>query len=391
MHLDTMTVLVLNGVVVALCGVLFILNTAFHGNDSVGRIWSMAFIAAIVVTIAHGSSMAGQMIWWAIVAANVALAIAVGSVWAGLRCYNGRSSGLWVVAVISALVFAATLLHGEPAGQWAGATELWISVALMSVFGAIEAMRGRLRRKFSGRMLAATLWIAAAAAIMRAVVFAADGATGTVFVTYLNTGNFSVLSLCLIVLITVAASTLRAEHASGGAPGDLTVGMYSESGVLTATAFVQAASDHVKRAKHSEAGLALIGADIDNLPEINVAFGRGAGEEAIVWFAAQLRLSAPVLSVIGHQASGRFLMLVNAASVVESCAVAERVRATLVDGPLKEASQIRLTASFGIADTFDHGYTLTALMVAVSAAIDGVKVNGGNDIAVPPATTVPLE
>lgn len=382
MHLDTMTLFVLNGVVVALCGVSFILNTAFSRNDSVGRIWSMAFIAAMMVTIAHGASATGQVIWWASVVANLALTVAVGSLWSGLRRYNRRSRGFKVIALISVLVLATTLLHGEAAGRWAGAAELWIGVAVLAALGALEAVRGRLRRSLSGRTLAVALWVAAVVATARAIVFTVDGVTGALFLTYFNTANAAALSLCLVVLMTIAAATLRAEQASGRAVGDLTDGIHSAAGVLSAAAFLQAATDHLDRAKNARVGLVLIGADIDNLPEINTAFGRVAGDEAIARFAKKLRLSAPALSIIGHRASGRFLVLAGAASAAEARALVERIQTTLVDAPLKDASLIRLTVSFGIADTFDHGHGLAALSGAVNAAIDTVKVRGGNDIAV---------
>ena len=388
MNLDTLTLLVMNGVIVALCGMSFILNTAFHRTDSVGRIWSLGFIAAMVVTIAHDASATGQLIWWAIVVANVSLTIAVGSLWAGLRRYNRRSRGcLWVVGAISVLVLSATLLHGESAGRWAGAAELWIAVAVLCLLGALEAVRGRMRRNLSGQILAVALWVTAAAATARSIVFTVDGETGALFLTYFNTANATALSLCVVVLLTIAVSALRAQQMSGSAVGDLTDGIHSAAGVLSAAAFGQAATDHLSRARNAGVGLAVIGADIDNLPEINVAFGRVAGDEAIASFASKLRASAPVLSIIGHPASGRFLVLVGAGSAAEARAVAERMQATLVDEPLKEASLIRLTASFGIADTFDHGYALTALSIAVNTAIETVKERGGNDIAVELAAT----
>ena len=382
MHLDTTTLLVLNGVVIALCGVSFILNTAFKRNDSVGRIWSLAFIAGMMVTITRGTSENGQMIWWAIVVANVTLAIAVGSVWAGLRRHNDRSRGFWMIIIIGLVVLAATLWHGEAAGMWAGAAELWFALAALCAAGAVEAVRGRLRRNLSGRILAVALCVAAITAAARAIVFIVDGPNGAVFLTYFNTANAAAISLCLVVLITISASTLRGEQASDRAVGDLTDGIHSAAGVLSAAAFAQAATDHLARASTAGAGLALIEADVDNLPEINVAFGRVAGDEAIARFTVKLRSSAPVLSLIGHRASGRFLVLAGAASAAEARALTERIRMTLVDDPLKESSLIRLTASFGIADTFDHGYDLNALSNAVTVALNSVKKNGGNDIAV---------
>lgn len=384
MELDTLTLLLINGAVVALCGVSFILNTAFQQNDPAGRIWSMAFIAAMVVTITHGSSVDGQLIWWSNVLANVALCVAVGSVWGGLLRYNGRGRrvGFWVVAAVSVLVFAATLLDGEAAGRWAGAAELWVAVGILAALGAIEAARGRLRRNLSGRILALVLWVTAVTAVTRAIVFTRDGATGSVFQGYFNTANITVLSICLVVPLSIAVSVLRAQQVQGSAVGDLTDGIHSAAGVLSATAFGQAATDHLARAQNAGTGLALIGADIDNLPEINISFGRAAGDEAISRFARKIRASAPVLSIIGHRASGRFLVLAGATTPDEARALAERIQAKLVDEPLPQTSLIRLTASFGIADTTHHGYDLTTLGSAVNDAITEVQRGGGNDITV---------
>lgn len=383
MELDTLTLLVINGAVVALCGVSFILNTAFQQNDPAGRIWSMAFIAAMVVIIAHSSSVNGELIWWTNVLANVALCVAVGSVWGGLLRYNGRRrQGFWVIAAACVLVFAATLLHGDAAGRWAGAAELWIAVGVLAALGAIEASRGRLRRNLSGRVLALVLWVTAITAATRASVFTIDGATGSVFQEYFNTANVTALSICLVIPLSIAVSVLRAQQVQGSAVGDLTDGIHSAAGVLSATAFSQAATDHLARAQNAGTGLALIGADIDNLPEINISFGRAAGDEAISRFAEKLRASAPVLSIIGHRASGRFLVLAGASTPDEARALAERIRAKLVDEPLPQTSLIRLTASFGIAETTHHGYDLTALGGAVNDAIAEVQGCGGNDIAV---------
>jgi len=380
-ELDLPTLLVLNGLIVMVCGVVFILNTAFNRNDSVGRIWSTAFIAAMVVTIVNGSTENGPIIWWTIAVANVAWVIALGSLWSGLRRYNGRSRGFWTLAVISFLILGATLLHGEPAGRWAGAAELWISLALLSVLGAFEAVRGRLRRNLSGQVVAVALGAAATAAALRAMVFLRDGSAGKTFIIYFNDANFAVFSLCLIVLTAVAVSVLRAEQGSSHAVGDQTDGIHSMVGVLSASAFTQAATDHLARAHRAGVPLVLIGADIDNLPQINVAFGRAAGDEAIARFATQLRSCAPVLSVVGHRASGRFFMLAAVDSLREARSIVEGLQAAIVDEPLKEASHIRLTASFGIANTLDYGYALTALSIAVSTAVATVQVRGGNDTA----------
>jgi diguanylate cyclase (GGDEF)-like protein len=217
---------------------------------------------------------------------------------------------------------------------------------------------------------------------MRTVVFLIDGSEGAIFTTYFNSINSALLTMLLIVTASIAVSILRAERVRNNAVGDYTVGLYSGAGVLSASGFAQAAADHVQRAEHRNVGLAVIGADIDKLPELNTAFGRVAGDQAISVFAQALRGAVPVMAVVGHPAAGRVLVLSAVASSEEAMELVERIQLTLVDEPLAESQRIRLTASFGLADTFGHGYDLDALMDAANGAVDEVKRTGGNNIAV---------
>jgi len=253
---------------------------------------------------------------------------------------------------------------------------------LMGAMGGVEALRGRMRRNVNGRIFAIVLFVVAIFYSGRAIAFFLDGVDSATFVTYFSSGTTSILNMALIITACIAASILRAERVGSNAVGDIAVGIHSAAGVLSGASFRQAATDHLQRGERAALGLAVIGADIDNLPEINTAFGRVAGDEAIARFADTLRGSAPMMSLIGHPAAGRFFILAAVGSATEAMAIAERMQNALVDGPLGESFQVRLTASFGIADTFDHGFDLTALSEAAGRAIDVVKHRGGNDIEV---------
>jgi diguanylate cyclase (GGDEF)-like protein len=382
MQLDGATLQVLSGLIVILCGVSFILNTALNQNDPPGRLWSLAFVAGIMVTVGYGVYLVSAAAWWTIAFANVALAIAVGALWAGSRVYNGRSSGFRIVGALALVVGVFSVIPGAGGGEWAGAVPLWLVVAVLGGLGGAEALRGRLRRNLNGRILSVVLFLAAIFHLVRAIVFVVQGPTSSTFVTYFDSGPTSILNMTLIVSACIAVSILRAERVGSTAVGDITVGIHSAAGVLSGDSFRQAASDHLQRAEKKQLGLALIGADIDNLPEINTAFGRNAGDEAIARFAETLRGSAPLMAQIGHPAAGRFFILAAVASATEARAITERIQNALVDEPLGESYQIRLTASFGIADTYDHGLDYDALVDAAARAIDSVKQRGGNDIAV---------
>jgi diguanylate cyclase (GGDEF)-like protein len=389
MQLDGPTLQIISGLLVILCGVSFIFNTALNRNDPPGRLWSLAFIAGIMVTVGYAIYVISDEAWWTIAFGNAALVVSVGALWAGTRVYNGRSSGFLVIGALTLVIAVISLVPGESGGEWAGAGPLWLVVALLGALGGAEAMRGRLRRNVNGRILSIVLFIVAGFYTARALTFIFEGPESRMFLVYFDSGTTSVLNMSLIVTACIAVSILRAEGAGSNAVGDITVGIHSAAGVLSAVSFRQVATDHLERAARAEQGLAVIGADIDNLPEINTAFGRAAGDEAIARFADTLRSSAPLMAQIGHPAAGRFYVLAAVGSATEARTITERIQNALVDGSLGESYQIRLTASFGIADTFDHGYELTGLTAAVGHAIGLVKAQGGNDIAVVTETVTP--
>jgi diguanylate cyclase (GGDEF)-like protein len=378
MQLDSATLQIMCGLLVVLCGVSFIFNTALNRNDPPGRLWSLSFVGGIMVTTAYAVYLLSADAWWTIAVGNAALVFCVGSLWAGSRVYNGRNSGFLLVAGLAFVITVISFLPGASGGEWAGAGPLWLVVALLG------------GRNVNGRILSLVLLIVTGFYTLRAVAFIVQGPDSAVFNAYFDSDTTSVLNMSLIVTASIAVSILRAEGAGSNAVGDITVGIHSAAGVLSATSFQQAAADHLERAERAELGLAVIGADIDNLPEINTAFGRVAGDEAIARFADTLRSSAPLMAQIGHPAAGRFYVLAAVGSATEARTITERIQNALVDGPLGESYRIRLTASFGIADTFDHGYALDGLTAAVGHAIGVVKAQGGNDIAVATETVTPL-
>ena len=382
MPLDAATLVTVSGLVSVICGVSFMVNTAFLRSDGPGRIWSMAYIAAIMSAVSYGLHMQGPDGWWAVVVGHVTLTIAVGGLWSGLRLYNGRGSRLWIVLLVAGCVLAASLLHGPAEREWTATAELSAAIGLLSGLGCVEATRGALRRNLNGRILAFAFGAVAVFSIGRAVAFLVQT---DAFIASFNQGITALVNISFVIAATIAVSVLRAEQGGRTAVGDRAVGIHSAEGALSSAAFAQAGTDHLDRATERGVGLAVIGAEIDNLPAINAAFGRRAGDEAINEFTRTLRAALPVMSLIGHRDSGRFLVLARAASPTEALALTGRIRTAMVQNPLSRLSSIRLTASFGIADTFDHGHDFQTLCAAADAALRVVQEAGGNDAAVAPA------
>lgn len=384
MPLDQLTLLAVSGVIAVLCGMSFVLNTAFSRSDATGRIWSVGFIAGILGAISLTIYAMSPTTWIALIIGNAALPVALGSMWSGARLFNGRTSRFGVVVVVGALVALAVIVRGPDAGGWAGAVEFNLGVAALALCAALEMFSRRLKRNVNGRIASVVFWLVGGFYAARTVALIVDGHDGTFFTSVFGSATVTFANTVLLVTLSIALATLRAERA-GDAVGDFTEGIHSAAGVLSAAAFVQAAADHLDRAEHASGGpmpLALIGADIDNLPEFNIAFGRAAGDQAIARFAATLRRTAPPMSVIGHPAAGRFLILAEAATRAEARAIAARLQISLVDTPLESDGQIRFTASFSVAHTTDHTHDLGTLTAAVTHGVEAVKSAGGNDIRV---------
>jgi len=379
---DSTTLFIVSALIVVLCGVSFILNTALNRNDAAGKLWSLAFIAGIAVAFGYGVTILGAGGWWGLVVGNVGLVIVAGAFWSGSRLYNGRESLLWTLGAVGTAVAIWTLITGPVDDPWAASAVTWTCMAVFGGLGGSEALRGRLGRNVNGRILGLSLWIVAIYTSARVIALLVLGHEDLGFSRFFGTGSASIVNMSLIVIGSIAISILRAEKLGNNAVGDFTDGIHSAAGVMTSSAFTQAAADHIDRADRWQLGLAVIGADIDNLPEINTAFGRTAGDEAIARFAQTLRYNSPVMALIGHPSAGSFLILVNVASATEARSITERIQTALVDEPVTDTYRIRLTASFAIADTFDHGYELGVLTDAVTGAIRRLKRGGGNDIAV---------
>ncbi|MBF4634908.1 GGDEF domain-containing protein [Agreia pratensis] len=382
MNLDIVTLMTMSSLAVVICGVSFVLNTSFARSDPTGRMWSLGFISGIIVAAGYGVEAAVPDAWWGLVVGNVAYIGAVGGLWCGTRLHNGRRPLLGIVVAVAAVVALATIVQTPGDGTWAGAPVLWLGLAALSFLGGLEFQRGRLHRNVNGRSLGIVLFLFAFFSAARVIAFFVGGPDGAAFALYFNPGVAAMFTMAVIISAAITVSVLRAERGGDSAVGDHRVGILSRAGVLSADSFEQTARDHLERAEARGAGMALIGADIDRLPDVNTAFGRSAGDEAISTFAQTLRDTVPVMAAVGHPSAGRFFVLVLVANATEALVFAEQIQIALVDTPLPATQKIRLTASLGIADTFDHGYALQALETATIRSIDTAKAAGGNRIEV---------
>ncbi|PRY70448.1 diguanylate cyclase (GGDEF)-like protein [Glaciihabitans tibetensis] len=388
MVIDTQTLLLAQGAVVAICGVAFILNNILRRNDKVGRTWSIAFVTGILTALAYAVWSVVPGAWWANAIGNAGVVLSLGTMWSGCRQYNDRSSTIGVVLAGTGVVALAALLPGPEGGDWAGSWAEFVAASVFAGLAGVESMRFRMRRSVTARMLAVVFWGVGGYFALRTVVFLIDGETGPVFLGYFGTIPTTFVSIALVTLAAVSMSVLTTNRAARGALDLASADGPRLPGVLSASQFDQHAEAWLFRAQRDRDPLVLLLVDIANLDHMNTAFGRSYGDEAIRAVARICVSTLPSAAIVGHRGGKSFAILTTAPAVGDAVAVAERLYTALVESPIDPVEGIRAAAACGIASTRASGYAYGVLQSQAAAALaSAIEAGSGAIRLADPATS----
>jgi diguanylate cyclase (GGDEF)-like protein len=377
--LDLQTLLISSGMVVAICGASFVLNTVFGRNDPPGRLWSAGFIAGILTSISYAIWGAEPSAWWAIVVGNASLVLAMGCVWAGSRIFNGRSSRLAFVLGGSALAALAAALDSPEGGDWAGGFVFLCGVAVFAALAGAESLRGRMRRNLNARVIAILMLIVGAYYGTRAVVFLVATPDSDLFQEAFGTAVTTFITILFVIVASTSMSILRAERSGNRLTRPFEQGNWT--GILPDALFSTPATDRIRRATRHGERVAFIGAEIDNMADMNTAFGRSFGDDTIESFSSILQDHLPTTAIIGRRPGAQFACLVMAEDLEQAYDIVERVRAALVDEPVENSTGIRLSVSWGVVMVEPNEPDVFALTAKVRSLVKEAQEAGGNRIA----------
>jgi diguanylate cyclase (GGDEF)-like protein len=105
-------------------------------------------------------------------------------------------------------------------------------------------------------------------------------------------------------------------------------------------------------------------ADLDGFKDVNDAHGHAVGDAVLRAFAAVLRETLRESDVEGRWGGEEFLLLLPGADEEGAAQLAERVRVALAERGIPSAPELRVTASFGVAEY--AGETNTEELVAAA-------------------------
>lgn len=154
-------------------------------------------------------------------------------------------------------------------------------------------------------------------------------------------------------------------------------GLERLTGLLSKSAFLAGLADVLTPSSGKPRRAACVAIDLDNFARVNANFGRPAGDELLKSIAFHLVEQAGENVMLACFGGGRFAALLPSAGSIEGRAWAERVRASLASAEFTIGSeQVRLTASFGVAEQLSQPGTPDEVSDQAESALQTAKRSG---------------
>jgi diguanylate cyclase (GGDEF)-like protein len=379
-QLDSFTLLVAGSSLLMLLGGLFLVVWLRHRNTPELLWWSFPFIAGGAAALVYL-----QPNWdtdfGAIAIGNAARLLAVGSLWQGIRVFEGRRLALrrlllvcliWIglcfipafgTSMLARVIVSSLMTGGLAAAMayevWRHRDETlasrWPTFAVLVSFALFMAVRTALApwapfpfgiEPVDPIWLAVFLWL-----IFGHATFAA------------------------VFLLAMTLERREAQQRSFAMSDPLT-------GLLNRRAFADFAARTNRRRAGIRSTMALLVLDLDHFKSVNDRFGHEVGDRMLKAFAdvaeANVRPSDQLFRMGGEE----FCFVLPETSLQEAIDVAERIRHAVAASTVETAQGSALaTVSIGIAAT-QFAVDVDVLLAAADAAVYEAKARGRNRVVV---------
>lgn len=298
MTLDLTTLLVVSPLIIVTCCVLYLTSSARrHGVVEVDRCWALTFISLLMTSVAYLVSGLDAVAMYANAVGNSAFVFALGTLWSGVRAFDGRPARLWIVGASTLVTGLAALAPGSDGGVWAGAWAYFAGLVIWPLAAAVAILRGRLRRYPAMSALASVSAIYAFFTLARAIIAFTAGFDDPLFLGAFGSEVATIVGMLVAVVGSFSMITVRAPEANSERLSELRFDPYL--GLRTAASLSQRAE--LTTARASAAGLpssvALV--RVRDLDEIASAFGKRVARLAFERCADELVTAVPGDVLIG--------------------------------------------------------------------------------------------
>lgn len=134
-----------------------------------------------------------------------------------------------------------------------------------------------------------------------------------------------------------------------------------------------------ERVRRYERTLSVVMADVDHFKNVNDQHGHHVGDQVLREIAARIKNSVRAVDVVARYGGEEFIVLMPETGLEEASGVAERIRLTVSDAPIKNMDRpISVTLSLGIAEIDKSTGSLDELIKFADQALYKAKANGRN-------------
>lgn len=356
--LDVTTLLLVSSVVITIGGVTFILATVLRRNDLVGRLWSIFYVGTIFSVFAAIVGDSAPETWWAFAAGNGFFVASLGLIWAGTRAANRRQPLIAILVAIAAgvVVVVLRLIAGPANVSPHGSLEMFIGAAGFVALAAFESSRGSLGKLSGGRVLGVLLGLAGLYYLVRAVSLIALGADDPTFQIFFGPSSASLAEIGVAVIGTLALMSIQDDRFRQASVAEAEFGArVAIDGILVRETFQELAETWLMRSIRERSTLALVVVEVADLSEVNVAFGRAAGDAALRTVGRLALMSAPTASLLGHISPRRFAILMELPTDDSVEAIIDRIADGVLGTPIDDQDRFRASIFSGFATTRGSG------------------------------------
>jgi diguanylate cyclase (GGDEF)-like protein len=272
---------------------------------------------------------------------------------------------------------AAAVLERPETNIWSGGAVFLAVMGSVIVLASVELWRLKDGDAVFRLPLAAASALVGIFYAARCVAFLAGGPDGRVFTAYFGSGETTVVSIVLLVVVSFSMSTLSAEQAAR----DLRERAAHDgmTGLLNRAAFLERAADEARTPGAARGAGVLIMADLDHFKAVNDTYGHAAGDVALRAFAAACTAAVRSTDLVARYGGEEFVLLLPGTDLDRAQAVTEEISRELARAPMP-AGFPPPTASYGIAPAGTGRAEVEAAIAAADEALYRAKSAGKNRV-----------
>jgi diguanylate cyclase (GGDEF)-like protein len=159
------------------------------------------------------------------------------------------------------------------------------------------------------------------------------------------------------------------------------------TGCFTRGHAIEVIDAELRRARRSQAPVSLVMFDIDRLKDVNDRHGHLGGDAVLAVIGKRMREVLRGSDLKCRYAGEQFLVLLPETPLAGAKRVAETLRREVADRPVPwSGDNLRVTASFGLAQALAGEVNVQALIGRADHALYRAKEEGGNCVRIADAT-----